>query len=785
MEHSSATKQERKCINPEQKAWHYIKETNSLYTQDLNKTALADGKARYTYGMMFRQWERYASVFSALGMTLQEHSRVGVMGSVSAETVFCFYGLNMVGAEVSLVAAFKALKPSRMIQTIKDEHLTDFIVTDDFAQPELLNELLGRKEELGLRNVLLLHLPACGRSVDPLMTAAQEAKYIQLKNWYAPICMDVLLEAYSDHPVKYAPNTSSETAFILHTTGTTSGTGNPIVLSDKAFNSVSVCFLDMKEHEAITHDPVSGMLVDMSNSYSMLNQIHVPLTLGGTVAAVPGGAMNPHFHMAVPEYGFTVLFAISALLEHWLRLPAVTPFDFSTLRYVVLGGTSVSAKDKKRYLEFFRRHGGDKVILLNGYGISELGGACMISTDDPDDESIGYPLPGVELRLYNEEEDKVYSSADAPCEGILYMTSPSVATEKLDGKVILDTRKIDGCSYVCTNDLVRIEQDGRVTFLGRANRYFLNNKGFKYEAGRVETEMARQAGIENCAMAPVYSKLTHDNIPMLCVQLLKSEQPPESVVCNALIKVFVTDKTLPQDHLPHRVMIVDELPKNGNGKVDLYRISRGDVGGSTYSVEPKKVLGSILSIRLSPVKDESSVDMLKEVFDEIKDDILLNNTTKECNEEMKDKRPYATGFRAMNELGSQFLKLIHNNPSCMGMPCMQQMMQNMMPNMQGMMQNMMPNMQSMMQGMMPNMQQGMMPNIMPNMQGMMQNMVPNMQAVMQNMMQTNQMIMQMIQQLYAQNCQLWSQLCNMQQNAGEVPETSDAPDEGETGKESE
>ena len=115
----------------------------------------------------------------------------------------------------------------------------------------------------------------------------------------------------------------------------------------------------MQEHEAITHDPVSGMLVDMSNSYSMLNQIHVPLTLGGTVAAVPGGAMNPHFHMAVPEYGFTVLFAISALLEHWLRFPAVTPFDFSTLRYVVFGGTSVSAKDKNRYLEFFRRHGGD------------------------------------------------------------------------------------------------------------------------------------------------------------------------------------------------------------------------------------------------------------------------------------------------------------------------------------------------------------------------------------------------------------------------------------------
>lgn len=47
-------------------------------------------------------------------------------------------------------------------------------------------------------------------------------------------------------------------------------------------------------------------------------------------------------------------------------------------------------------------------------------------------------------------------------------------------------------------------------------------------------------------------------------------------------------------------------------------------------------------------------------------------------------------------------------------------------------------------------------------------------------MQTNQMI----QQLHAQNCQLWGQLCNMQQNVGEAAETSDAGNESDTEKES-
>ena len=525
--------EERMQISPAQKAWRYIRDINSLHSADLNKTALADGNTTYTYGMLFRQWERYASVFSALGMTWEKHSRVGIMGSVSAEAVFAVYGLNMVEAEVSLVAAFKALKPSRILQTIRDEHLTDFIMTDDFAQPNLYNELLGRREELGLRNILLLHIPVGGSTVDPMMTAAQEARYLYLRNWYAPICMDVLLDIYGNHPVSYAPDTSSDCAFILHTTGTTSGTGKPIVLSDAAFNAVSSCFLQIEGYDAMKQDPVSGLLVDMSNSYSILNQLHVPLTMGGMVAVVPGGAMNPHFYRAIPEFGFTVLFAICALLDQWLTLPEGTPMDFSSLRYVVLGGTSVSAKAKKRYLDFFAKHGGKDVVLLNGYGVSELGGACILSTEDSEDESIGYPLPGVSLRLYNEEEDKVYTAENAPCEGVLYMTSPAMASTVLDGETIMETRKFDGESYICSNDLVRIESDGRITFLGRANRYFLNDKGFKYEAGRVETEVSRQTGIENCAMAPVYSKLTHDNIPMLCVQV-QGEETPETIIRNAL-----------------------------------------------------------------------------------------------------------------------------------------------------------------------------------------------------------------------------------------------------------
>ena len=130
-----------------------------------------------------------------------------------------------------------------------------------------------------------------------------------------------------------------------------------------------------------------------------MDQVHTPLALSGTIAIVPGGMLNPAFYQAIPEFQITFLFAISAAIEGWMKLPEDTKFDFSSLRCVVVGGAAVSAKDKQRYCEFLRKHGCENFVFLNGYGISELGGACILSTPDLEDESIGYPLPGYNVRL--------------------------------------------------------------------------------------------------------------------------------------------------------------------------------------------------------------------------------------------------------------------------------------------------------------------------------------------------------------------------------------------------
>ena len=780
-------------VNRDQKAWKFIRDVTNTSLANLSKTAIEDGRRTYTYGLMFREWERYASVFSALGMTGEKHSRTGILGSTCAEVICSIYGLNMVGTDVSIVPAYSALMPKRIMETIRKEKLTDIIITDDFAQINLMHDLILNRDYLGLNNIIILHVPIAGVTVNKALSAAQESKYGYLKFWVGPICMDELLKAYDNYPVQYADETSSDTAFILHTSGTTSGAGKPVPLSDRAMNAAAATFYQMQDLKLPWENLVTAVIVDLSNAYGIVDQVHLPFAMGAEVVTNPGGVLNPWFCKAIPHHHITFLFTISAMFERWIKASEKLNLDFSSLRFAVLGGAAVSAADKHRYYRFMQEHGAGEVTLLNGYGISELGGACCLSTPDLDDEAIGYPLPDVNIRLYNEEQDRYLSPADAPCEGILYLNSPSLATPALNGESLFQLNEVEDLPYICTNDLVKVDQTGKLTFLGRAGRYFINDEGRKYEAGRVETEFARQDGIESCCVVPVYVKTTHDNIPMLCIKPIEGGEDGKTVILTAFRQIFITDKTLEPDQLPSRVLIAAELPRNGNGKIDLFKISRGEVEGETFTIQPVNRLNQLIDFHLVPY-EEGRADMIKEVFDgisaELKNSLPLNTNkqqTKE-NNEMKNTKKVFESFNSMNRMGMQMMKNVMGRMGQMyGNNCTNDMPFNGMPDFTKMMDGMKQmnekaaeNMKSMndkafagMNVMNQKMTEKL-PEAQEAAQQMAQAMVPTMRQQMNQMIgcmrQMNAAALQMMQMSFEQNVKLMNQIMDsVEKMAGTAP----------------
>ena len=615
-----ATAAKRK-VKKEQKAWKYIQEVCSMDDDGLDKPAIIDGNRKYTYKRMFREWERYASVFTALEMTEEQSARVGVLGSTCAEVTFAFYGLNMVGAQVSLVASWSAFNFERIAETVRQENLTDFIVTDDLAQPDLVRELMRRRKELGLNHVIVLHVTMAGATAMPVMTAAQEAKSMSMRTLFWPICMETLLARYGTREVHYAQQATDKNALIIHTTGTTSGTGKPVPMSDGALNSVPISFMQLKDISLPFDHLVTATMLDLSNSYGIIDQVHLPFAMGATLVTVPLGFLNPWFYKAISAYRISFLFSAGYMFDRWIKMPEDTDFDFSSLKFVALGGTAVSAAEKKSYNEFIEAHGGKDVAIYNGYGLSELGGACALSTSDLNDETIGYPLPGMVVRLYNEDTGRYFSPRNKGGEGVLYLTAPSIAASELDGKEVIKVEIIDRKPYVCTNDFVRVDPDGRITYLGRANRFFMRDEGRKYESGRVETEFSRLEDIKGCAIVPVYYKIEHDTIPMLCVEIVDGAGDPVDVVLDALRQVFIEKKTLSEDNIPSRVMLSEKLPRNTNGKIDLYQINQGQVSGDVYTVDAVRDGDQLLDFTLTSFEDDSSSDVVEMVIGNIAEDI--------------------------------------------------------------------------------------------------------------------------------------------------------------------
>jgi len=182
--------------------------------------------------------------------------------------------------------------------------------------------------------------------------------------------------------------------------------------------------------------------------------------------------------------------------------------------------------------------------------------------------------------------------------GTMYVVSESLCENTLDGEKLFDYTEINGRNFICTNDLIRVNENGSFSYAGRADRYFVNNDGVRFDPGVVETLMAAQPAVDKCAVVPVLEKRIHDTVPVLYViPNQKGENAPEAIR-KALYSVFVESGKVKDTNIPSSFVIVDEIPCNANGKIDIYRITRDRLSGMAYNIMPVREDGRLCDISI-------------------------------------------------------------------------------------------------------------------------------------------------------------------------------------------
>jgi malonyl-CoA/methylmalonyl-CoA synthetase len=336
---------------------------------------------------------------------------------------------------------------------------------------------------------------------------------------------------------------ASDLAAILYTSGTT-GRSKGAMLSHGNLLSNALTLKNLWGWRA---DDVLIHILPIYHVHGLFVALHGALLAGATVL----------FHRGFDPAAVIADFARASVLmgvpTHYTRLmaaPELTPAACARMRLFVSGSAPLLAEAHQR----FEEKTGQRI--LERYGMTETG---MITSNPYEGGArvagtVGYPLPGVEVRVRAENGDLV--GPDTP--GVLEVRGPNVFAGywRMPEKTAQEFRD-DG--FFITGDVAMRAPDGRVTLVGRAKDLIIAG-GLNIYPKEIEEAIDALPGVEESAVIGVpHADLGEGVVAVVVPQ--KGAAVTEEQVKAAL------EGQLARFKQPRCVIVAEALPRNAMGKV--------------------------------------------------------------------------------------------------------------------------------------------------------------------------------------------------------------------------
>jgi malonyl-CoA/methylmalonyl-CoA synthetase len=246
------------------------------------------------------------------------------------------------------------------------------------------------------------------------------------------------------------------------------------------------------------------------------------------------------------------------LISAWNDAPAPErqrwPAGAAQLRLMVSGSAALPVST----LEQWQKITGH--MLLERYGMTEIGMALSNTLERRVPGKVGVPLPGVEVRIVDEELRDV----DDGTAGELLVRGPNVFAEYWANPDATADAFTDG--WFRTGDVAVHEPDG-YRLLGRASVDIIKSGGEKISALEVEEVLRTHPDIADCAVVGVADDEWGERV---CAAVVL--QPAATLDTDALRSWGKA--RLAAAKVPSRVAFIDALPRNAMGKVTKPDVAR-------------------------------------------------------------------------------------------------------------------------------------------------------------------------------------------------------------------
>ncbi|WP_180375563.1 AMP-binding protein [Mesorhizobium sp. 8] len=337
-------------------------------------------------------------------------------------------------------------------------------------------------------------------------------------------------------------------ASINYTSGS-SGRPKGVMLTHRNWAAVYRNMLidrDIRADDTIAH---IGPLTHASGAY------FTPWFLRGAANLLIEGGSVEALLAAIERHRVTVFTCVPTVLTRIVNHPRVAAFDLSSLRLIGYGAEPIPRNTLVRALDLFGP------ILEQNYGLTEAMMTCATLPPRDHFDAGGRPRLGAIGRPYSFVEIVLRDQAGSPVPvgeiGEITVRSDHVTVGYWGMPEATERVLRDG--WLWSGDLARLGEDGIISLAGRSKDMLISG-GFNIYPQEIEATLTGCADVIEAAVIglpdPAWGEIAVGFVA------LAAGSPRRADDILAEIKPRLGIRT------PKRLVILDHLPKNANGKVD-------------------------------------------------------------------------------------------------------------------------------------------------------------------------------------------------------------------------
>jgi malonyl-CoA/methylmalonyl-CoA synthetase len=332
-------------------------------------------------------------------------------------------------------------------------------------------------------------------------------------------------------------------AGIIYTSGTTGRSKGAMLSHGNLMSNI----LALRDTWRLSAEDRFLLCLPLFHLHGLGNGVHGWLLTGMHATLMPRFRAEPALE-ALRAREISLFYGVPTMYARLLELAAGEEQQLDAMRLFVSGSAPLSAEMHQEFERIFGHR------ILERYGMTET---AMITSNPYEGErragTVGLPLPGVELRMVNDEMDDV-ANGDV---GQVALRGPNVTRgywrdEEKTADVFRD-------GWFLTGDLATRSEDGHVTLVGRAKELIISG-GFNVYPREIEDVICALEGVTECKCIGVADPV-------------KGEIVKAYVVCNCEAPIDTNTliawcrERLASFKVPRAVQIIDALPRNAMGKV--------------------------------------------------------------------------------------------------------------------------------------------------------------------------------------------------------------------------